>query len=112
MSNAFEKVFIECNKVIIIGSDCAQLTPNHIESAINVLESTNLVLGPSIDGGYYLLGMDSFYPELFDDIEWSTDSVLNSTIEIAKSLNLKVHQIETLSDIDYIEDWEKYGLKS
>lgn len=109
MCNAFEEVFQKCNKVIIIGSDCAQLKPDHIKSAIEALESNNVVIGPSLDGGYYLLGMDNFYPTLFQNIEWSTDSVLNKTLEIAKSKEFKVNQLEPLSDIDFIEDWDNYG---
>lgn len=109
MCNAFETIFKECSQVLIIGSDCAQLKPIHIENAIEELKLSNLVLGPSLDGGYYLLGMDDFYPSLFENIEWSTGEVLNKTISIAKNLNLQASQIEPLSDIDYIEDWEKHG---
>lgn len=109
---AFTEVFKTSDKAIIIGSDCAQLSPLHIEKAIKSLDYHNLVIGPSLDGGYYLLGMDSNYKYLFEDIEWSTESVFEETKAKAIKNGLSVGQIETLSDIDYIEDWEKYGLDS
>ncbi|MFT4534112.1 MAG: rSAM/selenodomain-associated transferase 1 [Saprospiraceae bacterium] len=107
---AFSDVFKQSDKAIIIGSDCAQISADHIQTAINLLENNNVVIGPSLDGGYYLLGIDSHYQFLFEDIKWSTDSVLEDTKSKALGNGLIVAEIETLSDIDYIEDWEKYGL--
>lgn len=109
IKSAFYQVFQSNKKSIIIGSDCAQLTAAHIEKAILSLEQHNVVIGPSLDGGYYLLGMDSNYSFLFESIEWSTDSVFEETQKKALENNLTVGIIETLSDIDYLEDWEKYG---
>ncbi len=79
MSCAFEEVLMECDKAIIIGSDCAEMTSEHIYKAIKKLNDSNVVIGPSLDGGYYLLGMDHYYPELFKGIEWSTDTVFYRT---------------------------------
>lgn len=110
IKQAFTEVFNHSEKVIIIGSDCAQLSADHIKKAIVALENNNVVIGPSFDGGYYLLGMDSNYQFLFEDIEWSTESVFEVTKSKANYRGLTVAEIETLSDIDYIEDWEKYGL--
>jgi len=110
MTSAFHEVFKICNRVVIIGSDCPQLTSTHIEQAFQALESNDLVLGPSRDGGYYLLGMKKFYPELFQDIEWSTDTVFHETMRKAEKMELKVDRLEVLSDIDHAEDWEKYGI--
>lgn len=110
IKHAFLEIFEQSNKVIIIGSDCAQLSAEHIQLAIDALENNNVVIGPSLDGGYYLLGMDSNYQFLFEDIEWSTESVFESTKSQAIDHGLTIAEIETLSDIDYIEDWEKYGL--
>lgn len=110
IKHAFSEVFLHSDKAIIIGSDCAQLSADHIQKAIDLLENNNVVIGPSIDGGYYLLGMDSNYQFLFDDIAWSTESVFDATKSKAIEHDLTVAEIETLSDIDYIEDWQKYGL--
>jgi len=110
IKHAFSEVFKHSDKAIIIGSDCAQLSPDHIQQAIDALEKNNVVIGPSLDGGYYLLGMDSNYQFLFEDIEWSTESVFESTKSQSFDHGLTIAEIETLSDIDYIEDWDKYGL--
>lgn len=111
IKHAFTEVFKENEKVIIIGSDCAQLSADHILQAVDALDQHNVVIGPSLDGGYYLLGMDSNYKFLFENIEWSTESVFEETKSKALAQKLTVSEIEKLSDIDYIEDWEKYGLE-
>ena len=64
-----------------------------------------------MDGGYYLLGMREFSPSLFQDIEWSTEKVLSSTIEKINALGETYTLLPELSDIDYEEDWEKFGWK-
>jgi hypothetical protein len=109
ITHALEETFENCQHIIIIGSDCPQLTPAHINEAFDRLRSNNVVIGPSQDGGYYLLGMDKFYPELFQNIEWSTATVFKETIQKTKDKNLKTSKLEVLSDIDYEEDWIKYG---
>ena len=108
MKEAFGEVFSQSDRTIIIGSDCAQLSAKHIQRAIDALDDNNVVIGPSLDGGYYLLGMDSHYPFLFEGVEWSTDSVFETTKHKALERELSVAEIETLSDIDSIDDWEKY----
>lgn len=110
MKTAFTEVLQSHERAIIIGSDCAQLSTQHIRSAIDKLEQNNVVIGPTFDGGYYLLGMDSNYSYLFEDMVWSTETVFCITKAKALDNGLKVDEIEKLSDIDYIEDWEKYGL--
>ena len=109
---AFTEVFQSSDRVIIIGSDCAQLNSSHIDDAIKSLEDNNVAIGPTYDGGYYLLGMDGLYTDLLEDIEWSTDTVKEVTVQKAIKAELTVAEIDLLSDIDYIEDWEKYGLDS
>jgi rSAM/selenodomain-associated transferase 1 len=109
ITSAVKNTFETCDYVVIIGSDCPQLTSAHIRNTFDQLKSHNIVIGPSLDGGYYLLGMDKMYFELFQDISWSTETVCHETLEKALSLNLNVFQLEALSDIDYEEDWVKYG---
>ncbi len=112
MKSAFSEVLQSHKKAIIIGSDCAQLNTEHIQSAIDQLDNTNVVIGPTFDGGYYLLGMDDNYPFLFEDMVWSIETVFDVTKSKAEDRGLKVNTVEKLSDIDYVEDWEKYGLDS
>lgn len=109
MSHAFQQTFQQNEKVVIIGSDCASLTPEIVQEAFDQLDKFPFVIGPAMDGGYYLIGMNQYSPEVFRDIEWSTASVFPSTIERIKKLDKRYHLLPTLSDIDFEEDWVKYG---
>jgi glycosyltransferase A (GT-A) superfamily protein (DUF2064 family) len=79
-----------------------------IVEASAALACHDLVVGPALDGGYWLLGMSRFIPELFDGIPWSTDRVLRETLSRAASLTLKVHQLRPLGDVDTAADWFRY----
>jgi rSAM/selenodomain-associated transferase 1 len=88
----------------IIGSDCPGLTSEIINSAFDNLSASDVVIGPATDGGYYLIGMKKSHKTLFESINWSTSSVLSSTIEIANMLGLSYYLLPELSDIDTIDD--------
>lgn len=105
----FETAFEKHKKVLIIGSDCASLRSEIVEEAFKALDTNDFVLGPALDGGYYLLGMNQFTPSLFEDMPWSTEQVAQLSLEKMKALGGTYHLLEPLSDIDYAEDWEKYG---
>ncbi len=109
MSSAFAHTFTKKEKMLIIGSDCAQITSKIIEDAFEILEKNDVVIGPTFDGGYYLLGMNQYYPQLFENIQWSTSSVFKQTIQHCETLKISYSLLPTLSDIDYIDDWKKYG---
>ncbi|WP_370089914.1 TIGR04282 family arsenosugar biosynthesis glycosyltransferase [Ekhidna sp.] len=116
MSNAFDEAFDSYNKVVIIGSDCYDLSSKHIKLAYEMLEENDVVVGPAKDGGYYLLGMKEFLPQLFKDKEYSTDTVLQELLQEAEELELSVYKLPELNDIDTLEDlketnieWEKLG---
>lgn len=109
ISEAFKSVFLEGDRVIVIGSDCYDLSAETIEHAFKELENVDLVIGPANDGGYYLLGTKRFYPSLFEEIQWSTETVLNETLKQANELNLTVSTLEELVDLDTLEDLEKSG---
>jgi len=109
MSNAFLDVFGVDGKAIIVGSDCASLTPEIIKTALEKLDEYPFVVGPTFDGGYYLLGMNSYEPSVFEDIEWSTETVFPTTLLRMASLRKRCFFLPQLSDIDYEEDWLKYG---
>lgn len=105
MDRAFGQAFAQhYEKVIIIGSDCFELNTEIIEDAISALDDYNVVLGPSHDGGYYLLGMDRHYPHLFKNKKWSTADVLLDTILDLKKLNLSYNLLPTLTDVDEEKD--------
>ncbi len=111
MAQAIGKGFNDgYSRVVIIGSDCADLTAGHIRKAFTVLNSTDCVIGPARDGGYYLLGLSRFLPPLFEDIEWSKPTVFEDSIKILGQNNFSVDLLEELNDIDTIEDLKQSGL--
>lgn len=109
MSNAFRQSFRneEFEKVVIIGSDCAELTTEIVQAAFRALDSDDFVIGPAEDGGYYLLGMRKFYPEVFEEIEWSTKSVYNETVKKIAELSATFTRLQVLNDVDTLKDWER-----
>ena len=101
MGGAFSDLFDEgYGQVVIIGSDCPQLTTQIIEDAFDMLLQNDAVLGPADDGGYYLLGIKKLHAELFSEITWSTDKVLSQTIEVCDRAVLTYGLLPVLTDID------------
>ncbi|MBO0765663.1 MAG: TIGR04282 family arsenosugar biosynthesis glycosyltransferase [Hyphomicrobiaceae bacterium] len=88
--------------VCLINSDSPTLPVGYLVTAATVLAaaSDRIVLGPSTDGGYYLIGMGRLHVALFDDIAWSTDRVLAQTLERAEALGLSVLVLPTWYDVD------------
>lgn len=105
MLQAFEVAFAQgYQKVVIIGSDCPELSTSLLHDAFEVLNTNDFVVGPSKDGGYYLLGMKKLEKRLFMDKEWSTNGVIQSTLEDINLLNMTYGQLPMLNDIDNYED--------
>ncbi len=103
MANAFQEGFQnEYQKIIIIGSDMLDLSQEDLEAAFKALEKNDFVIGPAEDGGYYLLGMKKFMPELFKNKSWGTETVLKDTL--ADLENETTTLFETKNDVDYYED--------
>jgi uncharacterized protein len=88
----------------VIGSDCVEITPAHFAEVWEALATHDAVLGPAVDGGYYLLALRAPQPALFRDIAWSTDGVCRQTLERAAVAGLRVHLLPTLRDVDTEED--------
>jgi uncharacterized protein len=91
-------------RVVIIGADCPALEPPKLEEAFLALQASDVVFGPANDGGYYLVGLSRPQPELFREISWSTEKVLEQSVAKAHALNCKVRLLPSLSDVDYPED--------
>ncbi len=108
MHHSFEVALQEADRALVIGTDCPYLTPEVLSEAYEQLVHHDMVMGPSPDGGYYLLGMKTPCPEVFQDIPWSTDQVSTLTVERMKTLGKTWYEMPTLADIDFIEDWEAY----
>ena len=107
MQDAFRAGFAQdYEKVCIIGSDCYELTPEIIRAAYQALDAHEVVIGPSLDGGYYLLGMKELHPELFQNKHWSTSSVLKDTIADLEQKDLRWTALPELNDVDEEGDLE------
>jgi rSAM/selenodomain-associated transferase 1 len=103
MKNAFEEGFKNgYQNIIIIGSDLYDLQQEDLEKAFQLLQEKDAVIGPATDGGYYLLGMNQLFPEVFEDKEWGTSSVLEDTLKDLKGKNIAL--LEARNDVDYYSD--------
>ena len=105
MHQAFTDLFTRgYQRVLIIGTDAPTLPQSTYQEALSLLSGHAVVLGPALDGGYYLIGLTRPVPELFAEIPWSTDRVLALTREKALALNLTIGLLREWRDIDAIED--------
>lgn len=110
MADAFEEILKFSNKAVLIGSDCPELSSDIINSAFIALDRSDFVLGPSVDGGYYLIGMKDFEKSVFQDIAWSTDVVYSQTVLKINELGKTMYELPVLSDLDDYKDLD--NLKS
>jgi len=122
MQNAFSTAFSQgASSTIIIGSDCLELNLELIEEAFSKLQQYDFVIGPALDGGYYLLGMKHLplIPSLkegikgrsiFQNKKWSTSTVFEDTINDIKQLNATYFELPVLSDIDEAKDLERLNV--
>lgn len=107
MQSAFQYGFDKSySKICIIGTDLLDLEISDIKDAFQLLEKTDLVFGPAEDGGYYLMGMRKMISEAFLNKAWSTNSVLEQTLEDTKKFSHSLLKIK--NDIDTIEDLKAY----
>jgi uncharacterized protein len=103
MERAFAQAFAGgMAPVVLIGTDIPGLNEDILHQAFLALQESDLVLGPALDGGYYLIGLNEPRPFLFDDIAWGTPSVFKQTLAKANSLNVSL--LATLHDIDRPQD--------
>ncbi|MEW6247399.1 MAG: TIGR04282 family arsenosugar biosynthesis glycosyltransferase [Nitrospirota bacterium] len=105
MTHACSTVFSSGYKqVLLVGTDVPSLLLDTYRDALTLLADHDLVLGPACDGGYYLIGLKRPAPELFADIPWSTDRVLDLTRQKADRLGFKTGLLPAQRDIDTIDD--------
>lgn len=95
-------------RVLVVGTDCPGLSAEDLDEALRILEDRDVVLGPSEDGGYWLIGLRLPLPELFAGVAWSTDTVCETTrrraVEGGRSVGLLRRQL----DVDTLEDWRRW----
>ena len=105
MLNAFKLAFGKrYRRVVIIGSDSFEISPKIIKQAFDELAYNNFVIGPSHDGGYYLLGMSALHVSLFKNKRWSHDEVLQDTLIDIRNMNGSYKLLKELIDVDTEED--------
>ena len=107
MKNSFYDAF-ENNyrKVVLIGSDIYDLESYHINEAFKKLETNDVVMGPALDGGYYLIGLKKMHPKIFDNKRWGSSTVRKDTLKNLEKVD--VHLLPILNDVDVIEDIEHH----
>ncbi len=109
MGEAFSEVLKEHSLVCIIGTDCPYLSSEILVNAYeNLAGKADYVIGPALDGGYYLLGLKKVITELFQDMVWSTNEVYEITTKRGRDLNLFSHNLPKLGDIDDARDYKTW----
>ena len=105
MANSFQYHFNKgYEKIVLIGSDIPTLTVDTIVESFRLLKTSDSVLGPGFDGGYYLIGMKKLFPELFKGISWSTSRVFDETMAIISKNNISFNTLKSMRDIDNFEE--------
>lgn len=94
--------------LLIVGTDCPVLTPEHIQRAADALQNADVVLIPAEDGGYVLIGVRKPLPEVLTDVEWSTSQVLDQTRERLRMAGASWHELPALWDVDEPADWLRW----
>lgn len=109
LKRAFAEAFASgARRVVIIGSDCPEVTVDDIRGAWKKLDASDVVLGPATDGGYWLVGLRAPQPALFNDIAWSMSSVLSETLQRCRAAGLSVQMLRELIDVDTEADWRRF----
>ncbi|MDB5104675.1 MAG: hypothetical protein JWP91_2364 [Fibrobacteres bacterium] len=108
MSHAVDAGFARgAKKIVLLGCDCPQISKDSVVSCFSALNRNEVVLGPTDDGGYYLLGLKERRESLFENIPWSTGEVFEKTLNILKIQSLSYISLETFSDVDTLEDFNR-----
>jgi hypothetical protein len=106
LSRASKRALAENKPVLLIGTDCPQLTAARLRAAAQALGEQDAVLHPTRDGGYALLGLNFFDPGIFQEVAWSTAQVAQQTKARLQECKMSFRCLEMLRDIDEPEDLE------
>ncbi len=108
MATALEAEFKTNSPCIIIGSDSLEISADIINQAFEALNTSDVVIGPAHDGGFYLLGMNKFNAEIFK-VKYSTPKVFGDTVKILETQGLKYSKLPKLYDIDTIKEVKMFA---
>jgi hypothetical protein len=94
--------------LILLGTDCPALTPDHLQQVADALQTHDAALLPAEDGGYALLGLRRPAPGVFDGVAWSTSVVAEQTRQRLQAAGLSLWEGPMLWDVDEPEDWRRW----
>lgn len=106
----FARAFLDDQPVLAIGTDCLDLDASLIHEAIVQLETHDVVFGPALDGGYYLVGTRRKLPSFFAGVVWSSHDTLQSHRAVCERCAWTIATLPTLRDIDTWDDWQAHCL--
>ena len=113
MQHAFQLIFERgYSKIIIVGTDVPDINSGLLINAFDDLDNNDFVIGPSDDGGYYLLGTKSLQEDLFMEIEWGSETVFNDTLKRLKCKNTSIKILRKMIDIDTKKDFIRWYQKT
>lgn len=113
LADAFQRLFcVGYANVLIVGSDIPDLRPMHLSRTTSLLRTHPAVLGPTHDGGYYLIGQRAPGVPLFSDVGWGGTDVYRQTIRLARAAGVAVGRLPPLHDIDTWTDWQSFVIRS
>jgi hypothetical protein len=108
MRSAFEQAFGEgVQRALLVGTDIPEMTAGSLREALDVLGEREIVLGPSLDGGYWMIGLRR-PAEVFTGVDWGRPNVMSQTMELAAKEGLKVHTLARMRDLDTVEDLRQW----
>ena len=108
LAQAMQEAFDSgASSVACIGTDSPWLSPDDIEAAWQALRTHEVVIGPSEDGGYYLIGLARPLTGLFEGVAWGDETVCETTLAKAHAMGLRVHLLPTGYDVDRLQDVER-----
>lgn len=97
------------SRVVVIGTDCPDVNADVVSDAFARLDRADVVLGPAVDGGYYLIGVHEPHRLLFASIPWSSPETTAATLRAARTAGLRVELLPVLSDVDTAADWRAWN---
>ncbi len=109
MQGIFEQLLVGgAQAACVVGADVPSINAEFVTRAFTHLLHADVVLAPAEDGGYGLIGMKSPWPALFEGVEWGSAEVLHQTLTAARRVDLRVHLLPCVWDVDEPADWYRY----
>jgi glycosyltransferase A (GT-A) superfamily protein (DUF2064 family) len=105
LQSGFEMWQARSGPIAAIGTDCLDLDSSLVQTAFEMLREADVVFGPAVDGGYYLVGTARYLPRFFECIPWSTSDTLAVHLSLCRQHEWSVRLLPTRRDIDTWEDW-------